>query len=79
MSSVQKIQTRESNKRPLLNPKTTGYAALGAMTLTTLRAITKDKTVRKSHKALGWVTVGLTALHVGLVEYYHIKFKKKSS
>ena len=77
MTTVQKVQPQESPKRPFLTPKNTGYAALGAMALTTLRAITKNKEVKKSHKTLGWITVALTALHVGLIEYYHIKFKKK--
>lgn len=76
MASVQKVQTQTSQNKPILTPKNTGYMALGAMALTTLRAVTKNKTVRKSHKTLGWVTVALTALHVGLVEYYHLKFKK---
>ena len=77
MATVQKIQNQEPQKKPLLNPKNTGYAALGALALTTLRATSKNKTVKKYHKTLGWITTGLTALHVGLIEYYHMKFKKK--
>lgn len=77
MATVQKVQTQESQKRAFLTPKNTGYAALGAMTLATLRATSKNKTIKKSHKTLGWITVALTALHIGLIEYYHLKFKKK--
>ena len=77
MTTVQKIQSQEPQKKPLLTPKNTGYAALGAMALTTLRATSKNKTIKSSHKTLGWITVALTALHIGLIEYYHLKFKKK--
>lgn len=51
--------------------------AVGAMALTSLRAFSKNKTVRKTHKALAWLSVALTALHVGLIEYYNHKFKNQ--
>jgi hypothetical protein len=60
----------------IVNPKTTGYAAATGMVVLGARALTKNKTVLKSHKWIGVITAGLTALHIGLVEYYHNKYKK---
>ena len=40
MSKIQKIDN--TNKRPLINPKTTGYAAAGAIALTTIRAFSNE-------------------------------------
>lgn len=72
MTSVQKV----NQNKPFLTPKNTGYAAAGAMILTTARAFTKQKNVVKTHKILGYITAGLTLLHIGLIEYYHHKYKK---
>ena len=69
MTRTQKI---DNNSRPFLTPKNTGYAAAGAMLLTCIR----KKPLAKYHKPLGWITAGLTALHIGLIEYYHHKYKK---
>ena len=69
MTRIQKI---DNNSRPFLTPKNTGYAAAGAMLLTCIR----KKPLAKYHKPLGWITAGLTALHIGLIEYYHHKYKK---
>lgn len=74
MTSVQKINS--THKRPILNPKNTGYAAAGAMLITTARAFTNKKTITKSHKLWGYITAGLTLLHIGVVEYLHHKYKK---
>ena len=76
MTTVQKVDNNINTKRPLLTPKTTGYLATGALLLTTARAFSNTKTVKKSHKILGYLTLGLTLLHVGLVEYLHYKYKK---
>ena len=75
MASVQNIN--QTQKRPIINPKTTGYAAAGAMVITTARAFTSKKPIAKTHKILGFITAGLTLLHIGLVEYLHHKYKKK--
>ena len=74
MSSVQKIN--ETQKRPIINPKTTGYAAAAAMVITTARAFTTKKPIAKTHKFWGFITASLTLLHIGLVEYLHHKYKK---
>ena len=76
MTSVQRLDSVQNYKKPKLTPKNTGYMAVGAMALTSLRAFSKSKTVRKTHKVFAWLSVALTALHVGLVEYYNLKFKK---
>ena len=75
MTSVQKINN--TNHRPIINPKTTGYAAAGAMALTTIRRFSMAKPIVKSHKILGYITATLTLLHIGCVEYFHHKYKKK--
>ena len=74
MSKIQKVDN--TNKRPLINPKTTGYAAAGAIALTTIRAFSKTKPIVKSQKILGFIAAALTLLHIGNVEYLHHKYKK---
>ena len=74
MTSVQKIN--QTQKRSIINPKTTGYAAATAMIVTTARAFTNKKPITKSHKTWGFITAGLTLLHIGIVEYLHHKYKK---
>jgi len=74
MTKVQKIGNYY--KEPILTPKNTGYLATGALIVTTARAFTKSKSITKSHKLLGFITAGLTLLHVGVVEYLHHKYKK---
>ena len=74
MSSVQKVN--QTNNKPFLTPKNTGYAAAGAMLITTARAFTAKKPIAKSHKIMGITTVVLTLLHIGFVEYLRFKHKK---
>ena len=74
MSKIQKIEN--NYKKPILTPKSTGYLAAGALIITTARAFSKSKPITKSHKTFGFITVGLTLLHIGLVEYLHHKYKK---
>ena len=74
MSSVQKIN--QTNNKPFLTPKNTGYVAAGAMLITSVRAFTAKKPIVKSHKIMGIITAALTLLHVGVVEYLHLKYKK---
>ena len=76
MSSIQKISQHSTNKKPLITPKSTGYAAAGAIGLCTIRAFSKSKSITKTHKILGFIATGLTLLHIGCVEYLHHKYKK---
>ncbi len=59
-----------------LKPKTTGYAATVGLGLTVWSGISKNKKFRKAHKPLAYITTIFTALHIGLIEYYHHKYKK---
>lgn len=63
----------------IITPKTTGYAATVSLGLATASGISKNKTFRKAHKPLAYVTAALTLLHIGLIEYYHYKFRKNKS
>ena len=74
MTKIQKINSTQN--KPFLTPKNTGYAAAGALLLTTARAFNISKPIKKSHKFLGYITALLTLLHIGLVEYLHFKYKK---
>ncbi len=74
MASVQKIN--QFQQKPILTPKNTGYVAAGAMLITTARGFSKAKPLAKSHKILGFITAGLTLLHIGNVEYLHHKYKR---
>ena len=67
---VEKIQST------YITPKTTGYSATAVLGLAVWSGISKSKSFRKMHKPLAWITAGLTALHIGLIEYYHYKYKK---
>lgn len=60
-------------------PKTTGYAATVSLGLATASGISKNKCFRKVHKPFAYVTAALTFLHLGVVEYYHHKFKNGKS
>lgn len=60
-----------------VTPKTTGYASAAGVALSAVSGMSKYKFIRNVHKPLGWTTVGLTAIHIGLIEYYHHKFKNK--
>ena len=78
MTSVQPInavQTANTYNK-ILNPRTTGYAALGGMCLTTVSAMVKSKPIRKSHKPLAYITAALTLLHLGTT-IKHRQEKKK--
>jgi hypothetical protein len=72
MSSVQKIKGSSN----IFTPKNTGYVAAGTILATSVRALSKNKTVTKTHKALGIISVIATVLHVGVIEYLHNKYKK---
>ena len=69
-----KIFSISNNK--YITPKTTGYASATGIALTLLSGITKNKSFRKSHKPLAYLSTGLTALHIGLIEYNYYNWKK---
>lgn len=71
-----KVNPVDSTKRPIITPKNTGYAATAGMVLATAAAFSKNKSFRKNHKLFGFITAGLTLLHIGIVEYLHHKYKK---
>ena len=60
-----------------ITPKSTGYSATAGLCLTVTSGMSKNKTIRKTHKPFAWITAGLTALHIGLIEYYNYKFRGK--
>ena len=76
MTKVNNINSNNKFKKPLLNPKNTGYIAGAAMLIATTRAFTKSKPIAKSHKIFGAIAAALTLLHIGVVEYLHYKYKK---
>lgn len=64
------------NRNSIITPKSTGYAATTALGLAVWSGVSKNKTFRKQHKPLAYITAALTAIHIGLIEYYHHKYKK---
>ena len=68
------IQSIVMNK--IVTPKTTGYAATAGLGLSVWSGISKNRNYRKQHKPLAYITAVLTAIHIGLIEYYHHKYKK---
>ncbi len=67
---VEKIQS-------IVTPKTTGYCAAGSLGFAVLSGVSKNKTFKKLHKPFALVSTFFTLLHIGLIEYYHHKFKNK--
>ena len=63
-------------RNSIITPKTTGYAATTALGLAVWSGVSKNKTLKKQHKALAYIAAVLTAVHWGLVEYLHAKYKK---
>ncbi len=63
-------------KNSIITPKTTGYAATVGLGASVWSGISRNKTFRKQHKPLAYITAFLTAAHIGLIEYYHHKYKK---
>ena len=69
-----KVTSVKSNN--ILTPRTTSYSATLGLGLSIWSGLSKNKSFRKAHKPLAYITALLTALHIGLIEYYHIKYKK---
>lgn len=60
----------------IVTPKSTGYSATLALGMATLSGVSKNKSFRKMHKPLAYISAVLTALHIALIEYYHHSYKK---
>ena len=60
----------------IVTPKSTGYAATVTLGASVLSGISKNKTFRKQHKGLAYLSAILTALHIGIIEHNHHKFKR---
>ena len=60
----------------IITPKTTGYASAAGLCLTVLSGMSKKRLIYRAHKPLAFLTAGITALHIGLIEYYHHKYSK---
>jgi hypothetical protein len=75
MSGIQSVHP--SQTKPLLRGTNTGYMALTGMGLTVAAGVCKNKTVKKCHKPLGYITAGLTLLHLGIVLHHKNEWKKK--
>lgn len=69
-----KIHKIDTNR--IITPKTTGYAATTTLALSLLSGVTKNRTFRKTHKPLAYLSALFTIMHIGLIEYYHQKYKK---
>ena len=61
----------------IFTTRTTGYAAAAGMGISVLSAVSQNKNFKKIHKPVSWLTVLLTVLHIGLIEYYHYKYRAK--
>ena len=61
----------------IITPTTTGYTAAAGIGLTILSGISKNKTLKKTHKPLSIFSAFATILHIGLIEYYHYKYRVK--
>ncbi len=73
---MKNMKVNSVNKNSIFTPKTTGYAATAGLTAAVLSGVSRNKTFRKAHKPLACLTAILTAVHIGLIEYYHHKYKK---
>ena len=82
MSQVQKVginnNNQTSSKKQILTPRNTGWAAAAGMAICTARAMTKKKSITKTHKTIGWITAALTLIHIILIESRHLKFKNNN-
>lgn len=75
MTRVNKINNQEY-KKPILTPRNTGFLATGAIGLSTIRAFSNSKNIKKNHKLFGCLTTIFTLLHIGTIEYLRYKYKR---
>lgn len=59
-----------------ITPKTTGYAALVGLGLTTLSGVSKNRALRKTHKPFAIFTGIVTLAHLALIEYNHYCWRR---
>lgn len=69
------MKTEPISIKSYITPKTTGYAAAAALGLAVWSGVSKNKTLRRQHKPFAFAAAAFTALHAGLIEYYHHKHK----
>lgn len=60
----------------IVTPKSTGYAAAAGLVMSVASGVTKNRVLRRTHKPAAYAAAVLTAVHIGLIEYYHHKYKK---
>ena len=80
-SSNNHLVGKNKGKKPILTTANTGFMALGAMALTTSRALPciKGKNPLKAHhKFLGCMTGALTLLHIGTAIKSAIHYRKST-
>ena len=70
------MQISPVRQNPIITPKTTGYSATLGLGLAIASGISKNKSFRKAHKPLAYISAALSLLHIGLIEYYHHKYRK---
>ena len=68
------VSSVKSNR--ILTPKTTGYTATAGLAWSIYSGVSKNKSIRKTHKPAAYISAALTALHIGLIEYNHYKWKR---
>lgn len=76
MPKINKIENTKTYKKPIINPKNTGYLAASAVGLSAIRAFSNQKSITRSHKVIGYFSIALTLLHIGCIEYLRHKYKK---
>ena len=75
MPTIQKVNS--TVQKPFLRADNTGYTALGGLVLTGITAAVKNKSIRKLHKPLAYITTILSFLHLGVILYNRNEWKKK--
>lgn len=59
-----------------ITPKNTGIAATTALGISVMSGISRNRPVKKLHKPSAYLAAIFTVLHIGILEYYHHKYKK---
>lgn len=73
-NTFMKVTPIQQNK--YITPKTTGYAATTGIAWSIYSGISKNKSIRKTHKPVAYISAVLTAAHIALIEYNHYKYKQ---
>lgn len=73
------MQVSRVTSNRIITPKTTGYAATTALGVAVYSGITKNRSIRKTHKPFAYISAVLTAIHIALIEYNHWKWKHSST